>query len=69
MLCHRRSIADVEPVRDSSLRGLDQTLVPLHLAPGRETRPFLIGYSDEEALYNSGVGVHGMIASVGSALV
>lgn len=47
MLRHRRPIADAEPVRDSSLRGLDQTLVPLHLAPVRETRPRLIGYSDE----------------------
>ena len=67
MLCRRRSIADAELVRDSSLRGLDQTLVPLHSAPGRETRPSLIGYSDEEALYNT--GVHGMMASDGSALV
>ena len=64
---HRRPIADAEPVRGSLLRGLDQTRVPLHLAPARETRPCLIGYSDEEALYNT--GVHGMMASVGSALV
>lgn len=50
MLCHRRPIADAEPVRGSLLRGLGQTLVPLHLAPARETRLRLIGYSDEEAL-------------------
>lgn len=67
LLRRRRSIADAEPVRGSSLRGLDQTRVPLHLASARETRPCLIGYSDEEAPYNT--GVHGMMASVGSALV
>lgn len=50
MLCHRRPIADAEPVRGSLLRGLHQTLVPLHLAPARETRLRFIGYSDEEAL-------------------
>lgn len=69
MLCRRRPIAGAELVRGSSLRGLDQTLVPLYLAPGRETRPCLIGYSDEEALYNTGVGVPGMMVSAGSALV
>ena len=50
MLCHRRLIADAEPVRGSLLRGLHQTLVPLHLAPARETRLRFISYSDEEAL-------------------
>ena len=55
MLRHRPPTADAEPVRGSSLRGLDQTWVPLHLAPARETRPCLIGYSDEEAPYNTGV--------------
>ena len=55
LLRHRPPTADAEPVRGSSLRGLDQTWVPLHLAPARETRPCLIGYSDEEAPYNTGV--------------
>ena len=49
MLCHRRPIADVEPVRGSLLRGLRQTLVPLHLVPGRETsllrpQPAMVGW-------------------------
>ena len=49
MLCHRRPIADAEPVRGSLLRGLDQTLVPLHLAPARETsmlrsQPTMVGW-------------------------
>lgn len=55
LLRHRPPTADAEPVRGSFLRGLDQTWVPLHLAPARETRPCLIGYSDEEAPYNTGV--------------
>lgn len=67
MLCRRRPIADAEPVRGSLIRDLDQTLVLLHLAPARETRPCLVGYSAEEDLYNT--GVHGMMASAGSALV
>ena len=67
LLCRRRPIADVEPVRGSLLRGLDQTLVPLHLAPARETRPRLVGDSDEEACYNT--GVYGTMASIGRALV
>lgn len=50
MLCLRRPIAGAEPMRGSLLRGLHQTLVPLHLAPARETRLRFIGYSDEEAL-------------------
>ena len=49
MLCHRRPIADVEPVRGSLLRGLGQTLVPLHLAPARERsmlrpQPTVVGW-------------------------
>ena len=49
VLCHRRPIADAEPVRGSLLRGLDQTLVPLHLAPARETltlrpQPTMVGW-------------------------
>lgn len=39
LLRRRRSIADAGPVRDSSIRGLDQTLVPQHLVSVRETRP------------------------------
>lgn len=39
LLRRRRSIADAGPVRDSSLRGLDQTLVPQHLVSVCETRP------------------------------
>ena len=49
MLCHRRRIADVEPVRGSLLRALHQTLMPLHLAPGRERsmlrpQPTVVGW-------------------------
>jgi len=50
LLRHHRSTADAELVQDSWLRDLEQTLVPLHLAPARETRLRFIGYSDEEAL-------------------
>ena len=39
LLPRRRSIADAGPMRDSLLRGLDQTLVPQQLASVRETRP------------------------------
>ena len=53
--------------RGSLLQGLHQYLVPQHLAPVRETRLRLIGYSDAEDPYNT--GVHGMMASVGSVLV
>lgn len=65
MLRHRRPIADAELARGSLLQGLHRPLVPLHLAPVRETRPRLIGYSDEEARCYT--GVHGMMASIGSA--
>ena len=55
LLRHRRPIADAEPVQGSSLRDLDQTLVTQYLASARETTPRLVDYTDEEALYNTGV--------------
>ena len=67
LLRHRPPTADAELARGSLQQGLHRPLVPLHLAPGRETRPCLIGYSDEEVLYNT--GVHGTRSNVGSALV
>lgn len=50
LLRHRRPIADAEPVRGRLLRGLHQTLMPLHLAPARETsmlrpQPTAVGWS------------------------
>lgn len=47
--------ADAQPVRGSSPRDLDQTLVSQYLASARETTPRLADYSDEEVLYNTGV--------------
>ena len=49
MLYLRRPIADAEPVRGSLLRGLHQTLMPLQLAPARETsmlrsQPTMVGW-------------------------
>lgn len=39
LLRHHRSTADAELVQDSWLRDLEQTLVPLCLAPARENTP------------------------------